>query len=499
MKAFLLYPDQDVDPQAELPPQHEALSADLELPTLWSTMADGDAFLFDVAQRILLTSVRDLATIRYRQDVLTDCLAQSSTVRDIYDLAVAAIKREKREYMGLFQRSPDSVLARSVRVLEMFVEILKQLRTIADEHGTDFRSTGFTRFFAMLSSELDDDYFQVVAEYLKELQLRQGVLTSATLGKGAKATDIILREPPERTWRDRLPFGGPPSYSFLVAARDEAGFRALMDLTARGLNLAANAAATAVDHILSFFRMLRTELAFYVGCVNLHERLTEKGEPSCLPVPTTTQRSALFARGLYDVCLALRIEQRATGNDVDATDMRLVMITGANQGGKSTFLRSVGLAQLMAQSGMFVAASSLTVPLCTGVFTHFKREEDASMESGKLDEELARMSGIADHITTGGLLLCNESFAATNEREGSQIARQMIRALTDAGVTVFFVTHLFDLAHGFHREHSEGTLLLRAQRQPDGRRTFRIGPGEPLPTSFGEDSYRRIFGAAISA
>jgi len=62
------------------------------------------------------------------------------------------------------------------------------------------------------------------------------------------------------------------------------------------------------------------------------------------------------------------------------------MTTGANRGGKSTLLRSVGLAQLMMQCGMFVAASWLRSSVCDSVFTHFRREEDAEMKSGKLDE-----------------------------------------------------------------------------------------------------------------
>jgi DNA mismatch repair ATPase MutS len=143
-----------------------------------------------------------------------------------------------------------------------------------------------------------------------------------------------------------------------------------------------------------------------------------------------------------------------------------------------------------------VAAHSLRASVVDGVFTHFKREEDATMESGKLDEELGRMSEIADAITPKSILLCNESFAATNEREGSEIARQVVRALLDSGVVVFFVTHLFDLANGFYQEESATALFLRAERQPDGRRTFRLVGGEPLPTSYGEDSYRRVFGAA---
>ena len=185
---------------------------------------------------------------------------------------------------------------------------------------------------------------------------------------------------------------------------------------------------------------------------------------------------------------------RVVGNDVDADGKSLIIITGANSGGKSTFLRSAGLAQLMMQCGMFVTAASLRASVCQELFTHFIREEDPAMISGRLDEELSRMSTIADQISPHCVLLFNESFAATNEREGSEIGRQVVRALLEAGIRVFFVTHQFDFADSFHRQHPESTLFLRAPRQPDGRRTFKLTVAEPLPTSYGEDIYNRIGG-----
>ena len=102
------------------------------------------------------------------------------------------------------------------------------------------------------------------------------------------------------------------------------------------------------------------------------------------------------------------------------------MITGANRGGKSTFLRSIGLAQLMMQGGMFVPAVSFSAACVRAVFTHFRREEDATMERGKLDEELSRMSTIAGQISSGGLLLCNESFASTED--GVEASRSPARS-----------------------------------------------------------------------
>ena len=115
------------------------------------------------------------------------------------------------------------------------------------------------------------------------------------------------------------------------------------------------------------------------------------------------------------------------------------------------------------------------------------------MTSGKLDEELSRMSFIVDHITSNSMILFNESFAATNEREGSEIARQIICALLEQGIKVFFVTHLYEFAHGFYDKNMQNAMFLRAERQADGRRTFKLLEGEPLQTSFGEDVYHRVF------
>jgi DNA mismatch repair ATPase MutS len=171
-----------------------------------------------------------------------------------------------------------------------------------------------------------------------------------------------------------------------------------------------------------------------------------------------------------------------------------VLVTGANQGGKSTFLRSVGLAQLLAQAGAFVGATTFRSTLASGLFSHFERGEDPTMRSGRLDAELREMSAIVDQLRPGDLLLCNESFGSTNEREGSLLAQDIVRALTAAGIRVFYVTHLYDLADRLHAEGPDGICFLRAERREDGQRTFRMRPGVPLPTSHGQDLYAEVFG-----
>jgi DNA mismatch repair ATPase MutS len=495
MKAFLMYRDRDFDAQGKLPSNEQALTQDLELKTLFNAMALGDKSLFEVAKRAVLTSSSDLDTIRYRQNILRDCLKSSSIIRDIYDIAVESIESEKKHYWSFASRYPGSILFGSVEALQMFVGMLKKLRNIADEHAGKFESEGFTALFAMLKKELDDGYFASVQNHLRQLKFRDGVLISAQLGKGNKGTDYILRKPHERKqgWITRIFAQKPPAYTYYLHPRDEAGARALSELRDRGINLVANALAQSTDHILSFFNMLRTELAFYIGCLNLHGQLAQKGEPISFPLPAAPGDRRHSFHGLYDVCLALSLKRRVVGNDVNADNKGLVIITGANQGGKSTFLRSVGLAQLMMQCGMFVPAESFYSNVCDRLFTHYKREEDATMKSGKLDEELSRMSGIVDDLTPNVMVLFNESFAATNEREGSEIARQMTCALLEKRIKVFFVTHLYEFAHDFYGKKIENAIFLRAERQDDGGRTFKLIEGEPLQTSYGEDLYSRIF------
>jgi hypothetical protein len=493
MKACLMYEDRDVDPSAPLPLNEDDVVQDLELDTLLAAMSKGDRFVLAVSRRALLTSLEDPDAIRYRQAVLADCLEQPSTVRGLYELAVDAVQAERRIW-GIFSASPDSILYRSTQVMRTFVEFLRRLRDVSEADGAKFHSAGFVRFFGMLSKELDDEFLESVEVQLRELAFRGGVLISAELGPGNTGSNYVLRLPRGRRWFERIAPRSLSGYSFEVPARDEGGMRAISELRGRGVNLVANALAQSAEHIRDFFEMLATELAFYVGCMHLYDQLAGGDGAVCNPIVVASDRPELSTRGLYDVSLSLRLGRPVVGNDIAADGQRLIMITGANQGGKSTLMRAVGQAQLMMQCGMFVCGDEFRADVRSGVFTHYKREEDPSMQSGKFEEELGRMRDIAAYATPRSLLLLNESFAATNEREGSEIARQVIRAFIDAGHKVVVVTHLYDLADGFYREASDTALFLRAERMPDGGRTFKVREGKPLSTSFGPDTYQRVFG-----
>lgn len=502
MNARLLHPDRDFELPRHGPGDAPAVIQDLALDTLVDAMAGDDAFLAGVVRAALLAGLRnDRETILYRQAALRDALRKPQVVRGLYAFVVDTIEQKRRHSFGLFSRYPSAILHGAIDLLQVLTGRLCALRDTAREQAERFESEAFTNLFAMLDRELSDEYLARVRTHLRDLRFRDGVLLSAALGLGNRPTHYVLLQPADRKgpWWARWLGRDGPTYSFQLAERDEAGARALADMQGRGINAVANALGQAADHVVAFFEALRVELAFYVAALNLQDRLAALGLPVAWPRPAPAGTLTFRAQGLYDVSLALQAGRPVVGNAVNADGRRLVIVTGPNQGGKSCFLRSVGLAQLMMRAGLFVGAETFEAELCTGLFTHYKREEDATMTSGKLDEELARISDLADRIEPGSWLLLNESFASTHEREGSEIARQVVSAFLEHGVRIFFVTHLYEFARSWFEAGRPDTLFLRAERRADGARTFRMVEGEPLGTSHGRDLYRRIFASRPAA
>jgi DNA mismatch repair ATPase MutS len=498
MKVFLMYKDHDFDVQQELPWNEPELTQDLELDTLFNAMALGDYYLQDAVKKVIFAGLKDgQDSILYRQSILKDCLKNPVIVRNLYKIAEDAMETKQKNHWGwlLENSNPAYVMSVSVGALQMFVGSMKQLRALADEHADKFESDGFKTLFAMIKKELDAPYFTLIQNHLRRLEFHHGILIGAELGRGNEGTNYILRKPLDKKLNlmQRLFTKKSPVYSFRIETRDEGGSKALEELRNKGIKSAVNAVAQSADHIDSFFSMLRFELGFYVGCLNLHEQLMKISEPASFPEPAAVNERQHAFSGLYDICLALTVKRKVVSNDVNADKKDLVIITGANQGGKSTFLRSIGLSQMMMQCGMFTPAETFTANVCDGLFTHFKREEDITMESGKLDEELKRTSRIVDRLTLNSMVLFNESFAATNEREGSEIARQITMGLVEKGIKVFFVTHQYEFAHGLYDRKMVNAIFLRADREADGTRTYKLSTGEPLQTSYGEDLYKRIF------
>ncbi len=332
MKVQLLFRDRATDPEQPLPANADDLKQDLELDTLLDVMASDDPFLREQAEHGLLGSLTDPAEIRYRQEVLRDCLDNADAARALYAIAIDALDSKQKTRHFWFRDSPEQLVAKSVRILEYLTENLRQLRQLAETQRPSFSSEGFTRLFAMLEDQLDEPYLSSIEAHLRELSFRRGTLIAPSSDAATVAPTTCCESPTSSGCSTGCSHPtGPPSHSFTLPARDEHGMETLAMIRNRGVNQAADALAQSVDHILGFFATLRAELGFYLACLNLHEQLRAKQQPTCFPDPVRAGTDTFNAEGLYDASLVFHLDGPVIGNDIAADRKRLLMITGANR------------------------------------------------------------------------------------------------------------------------------------------------------------------------
>lgn len=492
MKVLLLSPERDLDLRAELPAGAGDLVSDLELDYLFREMAQGDKRIDRVCREVLLNPLTDAEAVLYRQAILRDMLRHADAWRSLYALLDTALRHRRNP------RQSSTFLATrfgsAVAVIDGYLDILKLLRRFADTHAEEVSAPGLQRLFATVQRQIDDTFLAHARDLLKELRFQDGILMGVSLGVNNRATDYTLLRPKEEP-KGWFPWSRSHDKEsrYTLLPLDETGMLDLNNRRNLALSESLVTLTAAAHHVGAFITRLTEELGFYIGALNLKQSLESRGVPLAFPEIRMGRGKIREIKDLRDVSLALT-GTRTVGNDIAAEQVNLHLITGANQGGKSTFLRSLGQAQLMAQAGLFVGAESFVTHLVGAVHTHFQKEEDREMQSGKLDEELARMAAIADRIAPGDLILFNESFQSTNELEGSAIAKEVALALADHGIEVVFVTHLYTFADAVREQGRRDTRYWRAERLDDGSRSFKIVPGEPRTTAYGMDLYRKIFG-----
>ncbi|WP_457636870.1 MutS-related protein [Oceanithermus sp.] len=485
--------DPESDRRLKPPPFSDDLATDLGLDSVFAVLSP-DSLHRQAFREVLLSSVESSAqVVSHRQGVMRDVLERSQVVNDLWHLADQALRDAQKSHFGFSWRTPGVALFGAREVMISLLGSLRQLRDFARDKGGVLQSAGFQGLFNRIEASLTNRFFGDSQELMRELQGRSGYWIYASLEEGLRLAPKRLLRPPEGGVLSLLRTPRPVR-TVIVPDRDISGARALTDLRDRGLAETASTLVVATRQVIGFFERLRYELSFFLAARKVYDELRERGYK--LGFPRVDSHGGLSATGLFDPGLAFHLAHRVVDNDLEAGGRRFLLISGANKGGKTTFLRALGLAQLFMQAGIFAPARSFSADLRSGIFSHFVRPEDEGHQRGKFEEELARLHSLLEAMSPGSLVLMNESFSSTYEREGASIAAFTIRVLLKKDIKVYFVTHLHDLIHqacGTWRD----ALCLHAERGAGGERTFKILPGAPSGGSHAADIYRRVFGEEL--
>ena len=181
------------------------------------------------------------------------------------------------------------------------------------------------------------------------------------------------------------------------------------------------------------------EFEFIFRILSLEDELTELGIPLC--TPEFSDRREIVAESAYDLTLIGKDETNIVPNDIFLTEKEpLFFLSGANGGGKTTYLRAVGANVLLALSGARAAAKSLTIGGIDGVYTHFPQDEDYIGE-GRFEGAIRRADRILEQTAVSPLVLFNETFSSTNELRSRRAIEDYAAKLLRRGAFGVYVTH----------------------------------------------------------
>jgi hypothetical protein len=252
------------------------------------------------------------------------------------------------------------------------------------------------------------------------------------------------------------------------------------------------------DTILRFAR----EARFYLGWLEMSGHLKEAGLAFCYP-NLEDKPEETYVQDCFDLALALRKPEGVVTNSFSLTPPeQILIVTGPNQGGKSTFARSFGQVHYLASLGLTVPGRAASLPFCDGVLTHFEREEKLKDLNGKLRDDLVRLKKLLDAATPRSVIVVNEIFASTTAWDAQVLSGHMLEAITQKGGNAVVVTFLEELADFGPQtvsmaaeapEKGKGEASFRILRKKPGGLSYAMRLAERHALSY-EDVIRRVGG-----
>ncbi len=198
------------------------------------------------------------------------------------------------------------------------------------------------------------------------------------------------------------------------------------------------------DKLLQF----RSEIQFYLAFYRFESKMRHNG--FTFTAPATSDSEELQAAGLYDLALAcanLPVHKEVVSNDmVYHEGERFFVLTGPNQGGKTTFARSLGQLVYFTKMGLNVPAASANVPYFNGILTHFSVEESVETGRGKLMEELTRLKPMMNERHTNAFVVINELFTTAANYDACIMGKRVLEHFIKQGCRGIYVTHLKELS-----------------------------------------------------
>jgi DNA mismatch repair protein MutS len=484
----LLWPDSETKPDAAW--LSDEVIRDLGLAAIVQAMCS-HALHREAIEKVLYRLCAETAVITYRQAILADLLRFPALAQTLHSLL------PQLDELTLFAYRPSAedttlheVTWRSGE-LELLVDCLQALHNAFVALDGELQAEGLIQLRQYAAEITSDPLFQQMRQALPDLLKSLRTSASITLGVNLDAylrpeEAILLSVNSQRFSEsgllDRIigrgpdagkgigplhklpmlggpniigasvPLGGPPERAkpLMIPL-----FRDLSEV----LDKVAKPIARQLEQYVRISAQplvdLRPEIIFYVYAAGLAQKLAAAHLPTCRPeIAPLEERVGEIVDG-YNLHLALHLGRELPGGNLAALVLndvilggngRIVILTGPNRGGKTTYLQAVGQTQVLAQAGLFVPGRQARISPVDNIFSHFPVEERLEPGTGRFGDEASRIREIFNQVTRYSLVLLNETLSTTNASEGLYLARDIVRMMRRIGLRAIYTTHLHELA-----------------------------------------------------
>nr|WP_144921663.1 hypothetical protein [Paenibacillus bovis] len=482
----------------------------------------------------------DYTVIKYRLDILEDFLRLPGLCQRLEEV-LPIMNRLKNEKIELYSLGANQFrkIAWQLDKLYIYVECIEEMKSIFREYKKDMKSDGLLRLCGYIEGISSGDTYQSLKRELPKFRNQIEEMSFVTIGinldntlKPVEAVFLSVESKPFKKQSVLSNFLGlkitnednqgiSQFHSFLnKPAFEKALFDDLEDIFKASILPIGTAIRQYTKLNTEAITNLALEIGYYIGASKWIHKLTSAGLSMCKPTALPKEKRECKIKNLRDMILAMdgmhltgvNLNEKIVSNDIEfGTQGRVYILTGPNQGGKTTYTRSIGLAQVLFQAGLYVPGSAAAISPVDWICTHFNEEETPDVNNGRLGEESQRLAEVFEKATSYSLILLNETFSSTSPGEGLYLAEDIIKGIVMVGCRTVFATHFHELAANIDVINSEFpesdtrliSMVAGVERDEDSeneafrvKRTYKVIPSPPQGLSYAKD-IARMYGISL--
>jgi len=436
--------------------------------------------------------IQDEKIIKYRQEIMKDFIKYPE-IADAFDkeLLPLILRLHKMENTNLAHDDEARKIAWRIDMLTLYSQCMNSLEYLFNQSNKEFISEGMKKFQEIIKETVTNSGYIELQKMLPDLEEKiQGVsslVIGINLDNELRPVEAVLLSIEPKPFKKR----GIASTIFGTSKNDDVyngigtfySIQKSSNLTTldtqlfNDLTTVTKATFQNLAEVLVRFERVETEMIneilpeiyFYIGGSRLANTLVDAKLPICFPEPAPASERSFIINNIYDASFALRVisdtgikelDKIVVTNDIEMSNKtgHIFVLTGANQGGKTTYTRALGISQLLFQAGMPVPGTTGRMSPVDNIYTHFPELEKNSISEGRLGEECQRLEAVLPRLTDRSLILMNESLSSTSHQECLFIAEEIMRFMHKIGCRALFATHIHELAEDIQKINAEPGL-----------------------------------------